>query len=342
MKKKALFIGGTGTISTAIVKRLVNELDWEVYVLNRGNRNSILPDGVHQIIADINDEKDVLDKLGDLYFDSVCEFIGFTLPQIERDYRLFSGRCKQYIFTSSASAYHKPAASYIITEGTTLANPYWQYSRDKIECEEYLLKQYKEKGFPVTIVRPSHTYDERNIPLGVHGKKGFWQVIKRMQEGKPVLIQGDGTSLWTLTWNGDFAIGYTGLMGNRHAIGEAFQITSDETLTWNQIYETIADALGVKLNAYHVSTDFLRATGDKYGFDFTGSLLGDKSVSVVFDNSKIKKIVPDMCTKVRFDTGVRIALDYVLSHPECQTEDEEFDNYCDKVIETLENAKKNI
>ena len=342
MKKKALFIGGTGTISTAIVKRLVNELDWEVYVLNRGNRNSILPDGVHQIIADINDEKDVLDKLGDLYFDSVCEFIGFTLPQIERDYRLFSGRCKQYIFTSSASTYHKPAAYYIITEGTTLANPYWQYSRDKIECEEYLLKQYKEKGFPVTIVRPSHTYDERNIPLGVYGKKGFWQVIKRMQEGKPVLIQGDGTSLWTLTWNGDFAIGYTGLMGNRHAIGEAFQITSDETLTWNQIYETIADALCVKLNAYHVSTDFLIATGDKYGFDFTGSLLGDKSVSVVFDNSKLKKIVPDMCTKVRFDTGVRIALDYVLSHPECQTEDEEFDNYCDKVIETLENAKKNI
>ena len=315
MKKKALFIGGTGTISTAIVKRLVNELDWDVYVLNRGNRNDVLPESVHQIVADINDEADVLNKLGDLIFDSVCEFIGFTLPQIERDFRLFEGRTKQYIYISSASAYHKPSASYIITEGTTLANPYWQYSRDKIECEEYLMKQYKEKGFPVTIVRPSHTYDERNIPLGVHGKKGFWQVIKRMQEGKPVLIQGDGTSLWTVTWNGDFAKGYTGLMGNRHAIGEAFQITSDETLTWNQIYETIADALGVKLNAYHVSTDFLRGTGDKYGFDFTGSLLGDKSVSVVFDNSKLKNIVPDMCTKVRFDEGVRIALDYVLSHP---------------------------
>ena len=343
MKKKALFIGGTGTISTAIVKRLVNELDWEVYVLNRGNRSSVLPEGVKQIIADINDEADVLQKLGDLEFDTVCEFIGFTLPQIERDYRIFAGRTKQYIFTSSASAYHKPAASYIITEGTTLANPYWQYSRDKIECEEYLLKQYKEKGFPVTIVRPSHTYDERNIPLGVHGKKGFWQVIKRMQEGKPVIIQGDGTSLWTLTWNADFAIGYTGLMGNRHAIGEAFQITSDETLTWNQIYETIADALGVKLNAYHVSTDFLRATGDKYGFDFTGSLWGDKSVSVVFDNKKLKNIVPDMCTKVRFDTGVKIALDYVLSHPEeCQIEDEEFDRYCDNVINALEKAKGDI
>ena len=342
MKKKALFIGGTGTISTAIVKRLVNELDWDVYVLNRGNRNDVLPESVHQIVADINDEDDVLNKLGDLIFDSVCEFIGFTLPQIERDFRLFEGRTKQYIYISSASAYHKPSASYIITEGTTLANPYWQYSRDKIECEEYLMKQYKEKGFPVTIVRPSHTYDERNIPLGVHGKKGFWQVIKRMQEGKPVLIQGDGTSLWTVTWNGDFAKGYTGLMGNRHAIGEAFQITSDETLTWNQIYETIADALGVKLNAYHVSTDFLRGTGDKYGFDFTGSLLGDKSVSVVFDNSKLKNIVPDMCTKVRFDEGVRIALDYVLSHPECQVEDEEVDRYCDNVIETLENAKKSI
>ena len=343
MKKKALFIGGTGTISTAIVKRLVNELDWEVWVLNRGNRSNVLPEGVKLIVADINDETDVLNKLGDMQFDTVCEFIGFTLPQIERDVRLFAGRTKQYIFTSSASAYHKPAASYIITEGTTLANPYWQYSRDKIECEEYLLKQYKEKGFPVTIVRPSHTYDERNIPLGVHGKKGFWQVIKRMQEGKQVIIQGDGTSLWTLTWNADFAIGYTGLMGNRHAIGEAFQITSDETLTWNQIYETIADALGVKLNAYHVSTDFLRATGDKYGFDFTGSLWGDKSVSVVFDNKKLKNIVPDMCTKVRFDTGVRIALDYVLSHPdECQIEDEEFDRYCDNVINALEKAKGEV
>ena len=343
MKKKALFIGGTGTISTAIVKRLVKEPGWEVWVLNRGNRSNVLPEGVKQIVADINDETDVLNKLGDMQFDTVCEFIGFTLPQIERDVRLFAGRTKQYIFTSSASAYHKPAASYIITEGTTLANPYWQYSRDKIECEEYLLKQYKEKGFPVTIVRPSHTYDERNIPLGVHGKKGFWQVIKRMQEGKPVIIQGDGTSLWTLTWNADFAIGYTGLMGNRHAIGEAFQITSDETLTWNQIYETIADALGVKLNAYHVSTDFLRATGDKYGFDFTGSLWGDKSVSVVFDNKKLKNIVPDMCTKVRFDTGVRIALDYVLSHPkECQTEDDEFDRYCDNVINALEKAKGEV
>ncbi|MBR1740969.1 MAG: NAD-dependent epimerase/dehydratase family protein, partial [Lachnospiraceae bacterium] len=278
-----------------------------------------------------------------LSFDTVCEIIGFTVDQVERDYRLIKGNTRQYIYTSSASAYHKPAADYRITEGTTLANPYWQYSRDKIACEEFLMKKYREEGFPVTIVRPSHTYDERNIPLGVHGKNGFWQVIKRMQEEKPVIIQGDGTSLWHLTFNTDFAIGYTGLMGNRHAIGEAFHITGDETLSWNQIYATIADALGVKLHPYHVSSDFLAAVGDKYGYDFTGSLIGDKSVSVVFDNSKLKQIAPDMKTNVPFHRGVRIALDYILSHPEeCQKDDPEFDEWCDRVISAQEKAKEDI
>ena len=339
-KMKALFIGGTGTISTAIVRRLAEELGWEVWLLNRGNR--AVPEGVHQIIADISDETDVAQKLEGMEFDVVNEFIGFVPEQVERDYRLFRGKTKQYIFISSASAYHKPAASYIITEGTTLANPHWEYSRNKIACEEFLMKKYREEGFPVTIVRPSHTYDERNVPLGVHGKKGFYQVIRRMLDGKPVIIQGDGSSLWTATFNTDFAIGYTGLMGNRHAIGEAFQITGDETLTWDQIYQTIADALGVKLNAYHVSSDFLSAAGDKYGFDFEGSLTGDKSVSVVFDNRKLKRVVPDMKTTVRFDQGVRIALDYVLSHPECQVEDPEFDAWCDRVITALEEAKTKI
>ncbi len=340
---KALFIGGTGTISTAIVKRLVNELHWEVWLLNRGNRKEVVPEGVHQITVDIHKEEEVAEKIKDLTFDTVCEFIGFRLEDVERDYRLFKGKTRQYIYTSSASAYHKPASGYIITEGTTLANPYWQYSRDKIACEEFLMKKYREEGFPVTIVRPSHTYDERHIPLGVHGKNGFWQVIRRMQEGKQVLIHGDGTSLWTLTFNKDFAIGYTGLMGNRHAIGESFQITGDETLTWNQIYATIADALGVELHAYHVSSEFLSAAGDKYGYDFEGSLIGDKAVSVVFDNSKLKRAVPDMQTTVRFDQGVRIALGYVLSHPEeCQIEDPEFDSWCDRVIDSLEKAKASI
>jgi nucleoside-diphosphate-sugar epimerase len=202
------------------------------------------------------------------------------------------------------------------------------------------MKKYREEGFPVTIVRPSHTYDERNVPVGVHGSKGAWQVIRRMQEGKPVIIPGDGTSLWTVTFNRDFAVGYTGLMGNCHAIGEAFQITSDETLTWNQIHETIADALGTTLHPYHVSSSFLASVGKKY--DFNGALLGDKSNSVVCDNQKLKSLVPQMATTIPFHQGVRISLDYILSHKECQVEDPEFDEWCDRVIDALEKAKNSL
>ena len=342
MAKKALFVGGTGTISTAIVKRLSMDKNWEVWLLNRGNRKDAVPQGVHLITADISDEALVAKKLEDMTFDVVGEFIGFTVEQVERDYRLFKGKTKQYIYISSASAYHKPQADFLITEGTSLANPYWEYSRNKIACEEFLMQKYREEGFPVTIVRPSHTYDERHIPLGVHGKNGFWQVIKRMQDGKPVIIQGDGTSLWHVTFNRDFAVGYTGLMGNQHAIGEAFQITGDETLTWNQIYQTIADALGVELKAYHVAAEYLAAVGDKYGYDFTGSLIGDKSASVVFDNRKIKRIVPEMKSTVMFHEGVQIALEYVLAHPELQVEDPEFDKWCDRVIEALEKSKESV
>lgn len=339
---RALFIGGTGTISTAIVKRLVDDPQWEVWVLNRGNRKLPDAENLHQIVADIHDEAETAEKLKGMTFDTVCEFIGFKKEDVERDYRLFKDKTRQYIYTSSASAYHKPSADYRITEGTALANPHWQYSRDKIACEEYLMKMYREEGFPVTIVRPSHTYCERSIPLGVHGKNGSWQVIRRMQEGKPVIIHGDGTSLWHLTFNTDFAIGYTALMGNRHAIGEAFQITGDETLSWNQIYATIADALGVELHPYYVSSEFLAAVGDQYGYDLTGGLIGDKAVSVVFDNSKLKRLAPDMTTYVPFHRGVRIALDYILAHPECQQEDPEFDAWCDKVIDALEKAKEAI
>ena len=190
---KALFIGGTGTISTAIVRRLVNDLGAEVWLLNRGNRKDAVPEGVHQIICDIYNEADAAAKLEGMEFDVVSDFIAFDVSAVERDYRLFKGKTKQYIFISSASAYNKPAANYVITEGTTLANPHWQYSRNKIACEKFLMRKYREDGFPVTIVRPSHTYDERNVPLGVHGKKGFYQVIKRMKEGKPVIIQGMST-----------------------------------------------------------------------------------------------------------------------------------------------------
>ena len=339
---KALFIGGTGTISMAIVRRLAEKTDWEVTLLNRGNRAADVPAGVKTITADVNDEAATAKKLEGMFFDTVCEFIGFTLDQVERDWRLFRDKTRQYIYISSASAYLKPAASYVITEGTTLANPYWEYSRNKIACEEFLLKKHREEGFPVTIVRPSHTYDERSVPMAVHGKGGSWQVIRRIMEGKPVIIPGDGSSLWTLTFNTDFARGFVGLMGNRHAIGEAFQITGDETLTWDQIYQTVADALGKPLKAYHVSADFLAETGKKYGYDYAGELLGDKSVSVVFDNRKLKRAVPDMKTTVPFHAGVQKALRYIAEHPECQREDPDFDAYCDKVISALEKAKGEV
>lgn len=332
-----LFIGGTGIISTAITKRLAEMDGVNLFLVNRGNRNSVIPENVTVINADINDEDFVREQIKDLSFDAVCDFIAFVPEHLERDFRLFKGKTKQFMYISSASAYQKPLSNYRITEGTPLANPYWEYSRNKIACEDFLMKMYRENGFPITIIRPSHTYDERSVPLGVHGKFGSWQIVKRMIEGKPVIVHGDGTSLWTMTHNSDFAKAFVGLIGNAHAIGEAFQITSDETLTWNQIYKAIADALGVELKPYYVSSDFLAAVSD---YDLCGSLIGDKANSVVFDNSKLKRAVPDFVPTVRFDQGVKKTIDYVLSHKECKVEDPEFDAWCDKVIEVLENAKK--
>ncbi len=335
---KILFIGGTGTISMAITRQLANS-EHELYILNRGNRDSILPAGVRTIHADVQNEEDVSEKLSHMSFDCVCDFIGFVPAQLERDYRLFAGKTKQFIYISSASAYLKPPANYVITEGTTLSNPFWTYSQEKIACEEYLMHLYRKCGFPVTIVRPSHTYDERSVPLGVHGSKGSFQVIKRMLEGKPVIIHGDGSSLWTMTHNSDFAKGFIGLIGNPHAIGESFQITCDETMTWNHIYRTIADCLNVEFRPYYVASDFLAAVSN---YDYFGSLLGDKSNSVVFDNRKLKSVVPDFNPSVRFEQGIRDTLKFVLSHPEYQVPDPEFDAWCDRVIDTLEAAKNTI
>ncbi|WP_239618040.1 SDR family oxidoreductase [Cohnella mopanensis] len=334
---KVLFIGGTGTISSAITQQLLEQGN-ELYLLNRGTRNDALPAGVTILKADINDEATVSKLIENLEFDVVADFIAFVPAQLERDYRLFNGKTKQFLFISSASAYQTPLSDYRITEGTPLSNPYWEYSRNKIACEDYLMKQYRENGFPVTIVRPSHTYDERSIPLGVHGK-GSWQVAKRMLENKPVIIHGDGTSLWTMTHNSDFAKGFIGLMGNIHAIGESVNITSDETVTWNQIYEIIADALGVKLNAVHVSSEFLAACSKE---DYRGGLLGDKANSVVFDNSKLKRLVPGFVATTRLDQGIKQTVKYILAHPEYQKEDKEFDIWCDKVIGALDVALKTI
>ena len=338
--REALFIGGTGTISMAITRSLAKNELWHLTLLNRGNRKADIPEGVDVINVDINDEAAAAKVLEGKQFDTVCDFIGFVPAQLERDYRLFKGKVKQFMYISSASAYGKPVADYRITEGTALANPYWEYSRNKIACEDFLMKKFREEGFPVTIIRPSHTYDERSIPMGVHGSKGSFQVIKRMMEGKPVIVHGDGTSLWTMTFNEDFAKGFIGLMGNPHAIGEAFQITNDESLTWNQIFKTIADALNVEYKPYYVSSYFLAKVGSKY--DLEGGLIGDKANSVVFDNTKLKRAVPGFTPSIRFEEGVRRCLNYILAHPECQVEDPEFDKWCDSIIEALDKASAEL
>ena len=338
---KILFIGGTGTISSAITRQLAAKQDCQLYLINRGTHADEVPANVITITVDINDEDAVAQKLEGMEFDSVCDFIGFVPEQLERDYRLFRGRTRQFMYISSASAYAKPARNYIINEGTALVNPYWQYSRNKIACEELLMKYYRQEGFPVTIIRPSHTYCERSVPVAVHGLKGSWQVLKRMIEGKQVLVHGDGESLWTLTCNEDFARGFIGLIGNPHAIGEAFQIMGDETLTWNQIYQTVADVLGVEFKPYYVSSDYIDAVAPE-GYDMAGNLIGDKAVSVVFDCSKLKRAVPDFTTHVPFAEGCRRAVKHILAHPELQQEDTQFDAWCDRVIATLEEAKKKL
>ncbi len=322
----------------AISKRLLSQ-GHELYLLNHGSRNHELPDGYHHLDVGIDETEKVKQLLEGMTFDCVAEFIAFVPEQVKRDVELFRNSTKQYIFISSASAYQKPLSDYRITEGTPLANPYWEYSRNKIACEDYLMKEYRENGFPVTIIRPSHTYDERSIPMGIHGNNGSWQVAKRMLEGKPVIIHGDGTTLWTMTHNRDFAKAFVGLIGNCHAIGEAVQITSDESLTWNQIYDAVANALGVTYKPYYVSSTFLARCSD---YDFTGSLIGDKANTVTFDNTKLKHLVPEFCATTRFDQGVKETVENILANPKLQRSDPEFDIWCDKVIAALDQAAEQI
>lgn len=331
---KALFIGGTGTISLELTKYL-SQLEWDITLLNRGNKNKEIPKNVKVITVDINEEEMVETHIENETFDVVIDFIAFRVTDLERDYRLFKGRTKQFIFISSASAYQKPLSNYIIEESTPLHNPYWQYSRDKIACEEFLMDKYRQEGFPITIVRPSHTYSNRSVPTAIHGDNGSWQVLKRMLDGKPVIIHGDGTSLWTLTHSSDFAKGMYGLMGNIHAIGQAIHITSDESVTWNQVYEIIANELNVPLKAVYVSS---RLLSDSPRYHLEGGLLGDKANTVVFDNTKLKRFVPQYNAGIRADQGIRMTIQYILDHKECQMEDTEFDQWCDRVVEIMAEA----
>jgi nucleoside-diphosphate-sugar epimerase len=297
---KVLFIGGTGNISTAVSK-LAIERGFDLYHLNRGQQPVTIP-GVTTLTADITQPDQVQAALAGCSFDVVVNWIAFTQADVERDLALFRDRCGQYIFISSASVYQKPMTHHIITESTPLANPYWQYSRDKIQCEDRLMDAHRAEGFPATIVRPSHTYRNR-IPVAV-GNSGSYVIPQRMLDGKPVVVHGDGTSLWTLTHAEDFALGFVGLLGNPHTIGHAIHITSDFVLTWNQVYEQIGAALGVEPNLVHIPSEFIAQVDPETG----AGLLGDKMWCAVFDNSKLKSFVPEYVARIPFYQGIRRAL----------------------------------
>jgi len=332
---KVLFIGGTGIISSACTRTAV-ERGMELFALNRGNHPDI-PAGAINLIADIRDREATAQALAGHRFDAVVSWIAYTPEDVERDLQLFRDTTRQYIFISSASAYQKPVSYYRITEDTPLANPYWDYSRNKIACEERLMRAYREEGFPCTIVRPSLTYGNTQVPLVVNSWQMPYTAVARMRQGKPVIVPGDGTSLWTITHNSDFAKGLVGLLGHQQAIGHAFHITSDEVLTWDQLYTAVAAAAGVEANIVHIASDFIAACLPV----MTGSLIGDKSVSAVFDNSKIKRFVPGFCATTPFARGIRQTLAWFDADPARQQIDVEANQQWDRLISAYEQGLQN-
>jgi nucleoside-diphosphate-sugar epimerase len=319
---KVLFIGGTGVISSACSQLAVS---WgiDLVLLNRGQSTRPIPEGARVLQGDIRDRDSVKRVLGDTTFDVVVNWVNFTPDHVEADIELFRDRTGQYIFISSASAYQKPLSSLPITESTPLHNPFWAYSRAKAACEERLMLAYRKHEFPITIVRPSHTYDRTMVPL-----LGHYAALDRMRKGKKVIIHGDGTSLWVLTHHRDFAKGFVGLLGNHHAIGHAVHITSDEVLTWNQIYTLLARAAGVEPQIVHVPSDLIAAFDPEVG----AGLLGDKAHSVIFDNSKIKRLVPDFVASIPFSQGAREIVDWYAADPARQVVNEKEDQLIDRVI----------
>jgi nucleoside-diphosphate-sugar epimerase len=332
---RVLFIGGTGIISTASTA-LAAERGIDLTLLTRGRRAPILPAGVKTLTVDIDDPAAAASALRDVSFDSVVDWIAFTPSHIERDLHLFRGRTRQFIFISSASAYQKSATHYLITESTPLANPYWEYSRNKIACEDRLLKAYREEGFPVTIVRPSLTYGETQIALAVNSWAKSYTVVDRMRRGKKVIVPGDGSSLWVITHNTDFAKGLVGLLGNEQAIGQAFHITADEVMTWNQFYNIVGAAAGVEPQLVHIASDFIGTCLP----EAVGGLIGDKAVSVVFDNSKIKRFVPGYCATIPFGQGIRRTLAWFDADPVRKQVDAEANARWDKLIDTYERGMR--
>ncbi len=319
---RVLFIGGSGVISSAC-SRVAVESGIELFVLNRGTSTTRpLPPQVTTLRADAREPSAVMEKIKGLDFDAVVDWVAFTPEQVQNDIKLFDGRTRQYVFISSASAYQKPPARLPVTESTPLRNPYWQYSRDKIACEDLLVAAYRERGFPATIVRPSHTYDRTHAPL-----HGSWTVLGRMLAGKPVIVHGDGTSLWALTHHQDFARAFVPLLGHPRTLGEAIQITSDDVLTWNQIAETLATALGVTARLVHVPSDAIAAADPEWG----AGLLGDKAHSTVFDNAKVRSLVPGWHAVIPFEQGAREIADWHLADPARQVTDAALDAVMDKL-----------
>jgi len=323
---KILFIGGTGIISTACAKLAVQK-GYDLSLLNRGKRKYI--PGARQILADISDVQSTRQALGDSDWDVVVDFISFSPADLEMRLDILRGKVEQYIFISSASAYQKPVGNYLVTESTPLSNPFWSYSRDKIDCETYLLEEFRETGFPASIVRPSFTYGETVIPLSLNSWERPYTVIDRMRKGLPIVIPGDGTSLWQLTHNTDFAKGLLGLFGHQQSIGHAFHITTDEVLNWNQIYRATAEAAGVDtLDIVHIATDFIVACMPER----LGGLWGDKSESVVLDNTKIKRYVPDFVATCRFRDGIKQSIAWYDADPARQLIDEDMNAKLDKLV----------
>ena len=322
---KILFIGGTGIISSAVSK-LAIEKGIDLYHLNRGKSHRKIK-GVKNIIGNIRDVEGTKKALKNIKFDVVVNWINFLPEHVKADIEIFTGITKQYVFISSAVVYEKPVLRYPITEKTPKNNPFWQYAIDKNACEKILMSAFKEQNFPATIVRPSHTYDNTLIPIGF----GYTN-LDRIIRGKKVIIPGDGTSLWTLTHNSEFAVGVVGLLAKKEALGEAYHITSDELLTWNQIFKLLADELGVPLNAVHIPSDFIA----KHNPDYGAGLLGDKSHSVVFDNSKIKELVPEFSCKIPFSHGVKEIVAWYKNNKEWQIVDEKANASIDKIISAYE------
>ena len=311
---KILFIGGTGNISGACVRLAISQ-GHDVSILNRGQRPLAdygIPAAARPITGDIQNEASVREALGGQTFDAVANFIAFNSADVERDIRLFSGRCAQYFFISSASAYEKPLRHPFVTESHPLKNPFWDYSRDKIAGEDTCTRAYREQDFPAIIVRPSLTYDTV-WPIAIGGWNDF-TLVDRIRRGGEIVVHGDGTSLWTVTHSEDFAKGFNGLFGNTNAVGHAFHITSDEVLTWNQIYTTVAEAAGAEPTLVHIPSDFLAGLN---GWE-RGNLLGDKAHSAIFDNSKIKRFVPGFEATIPFHVGARRTLAWFEADPERQ------------------------